>query len=258
MGNAEGCSVMADEWIKMRPTLLTSPKVNRIARILENDLAVTEALSTGYDGPMKDIVGRNVMRNVTVCALLTVWGAANEHTRDGKFKNTDLDYISEIAGIPLFGQAMESVGLAIFDEDENSVTFPNFNEYNTCGADRTKEKNRERQARYREKQKKTGDKSDGNSNGKRNVTDDVTSNAREEKRREDNNIRRFTPPTVVEVKEYCDSRCNSVDPENFIDHYEANGWVQGKGKPIKNWKACVRTWEKNSRAEPTVTGEMIY
>ena len=36
-------------------------------------------------------------------------------------------------------------------------------------------------------------------------------------------------------------------PEEFIDHYEANGWMRGNTK-IKDWKACVRTWE-NKRKE---------
>ena len=52
-------------------------------------------------------------------------------------------------------------------------------------------------------------------------------------------------PTLEEVKEYCNERNNNVDAEQFIDYYETNGWVQGKGKPIKDWKACVRTWERN-------------
>lgn len=55
---------------------------------------------------------------------------------------------------------------------------------------------------------------------------------------------RFTPPTVQEVKEYCVERKNRVDPQEFVDHYETNGWMRGKTK-IKDWKACVRTWEKN-------------
>ena len=54
---------------------------------------------------------------------------------------------------------------------------------------------------------------------------------------------RFTPPTVEEVAEYCKERGNSIDPQRFVDFYTANGWVQGKGKPIKDWKATVRLWE---------------
>lgn len=57
---------------------------------------------------------------------------------------------------------------------------------------------------------------------------------------------RFTPPTKEEVQAYCNERKNNVDVERFIDFYTANGWVQGKGKPIKDWKAAVRTWEKNN------------
>lgn len=61
--------------------------------------------------------------------------------------------------------------------------------------------------------------------------------------------KRFTPPTFEEVKAYCEERNNNVDAERFIDYYSANGWVQGKGKPIKDWKACIRTWEKNNTAK---------
>ena len=62
----------------------------------------------------------------------------------------------------------------------------------------------------------------------------------------DRNTYRFTPPTVEEVKQYCSERHNSVNPQVFVDFYTANGWVQGKGKKIKDWKACVRTWERGS------------
>lgn len=51
------------------------------------------------------------------------------------------------------------------------------------------------------------------------------------------------PPTLEEVTEYCKQRQNQIDPQRFIDFYDANGWVQGKNKPIKSWKACIRTWE---------------
>ena len=56
---------------------------------------------------------------------------------------------------------------------------------------------------------------------------------------------RFTPPTVDEVRDYCQERGSSVDPEKFVDFYSANGWKQGRNKPIVDWKAAVRTWERS-------------
>ena len=56
--------------------------------------------------------------------------------------------------------------------------------------------------------------------------------------------RGFTPPMLDEVKEYFKERKTDIDPEAFFAHYEANGWMQSRGKPIKNWKACLTTWEK--------------
>ena len=59
---------------------------------------------------------------------------------------------------------------------------------------------------------------------------------------------RFIPPTLEEVKQYCLERNNNVNPERFIDFYESKGWMIGKTK-MKDWKACVRTWERDSKKE---------
>ena len=56
--------------------------------------------------------------------------------------------------------------------------------------------------------------------------------------------KRFIPPTLEEVSAYCRELNSKIDPQQFIDYYTANGWVQGKGKPIKDWKAAVRTWNR--------------
>lgn len=58
---------------------------------------------------------------------------------------------------------------------------------------------------------------------------------------------RFSPPEYEEVKSYCQERNNGIDPEHFIDYYTANGWMQGPGRPIQDWKAMVRTWEKREK-----------
>ena len=56
--------------------------------------------------------------------------------------------------------------------------------------------------------------------------------------------KRFTPPSIEEVKAYCAERGNGVSAERFIDYYTSNGWRVGK-TPMKDWKAAVRTWERN-------------
>lgn len=60
---------------------------------------------------------------------------------------------------------------------------------------------------------------------------------------------RFVPPTVEKVAAYCKERNNGIDAQHFVDYYSANGWVQGKGKPIKDWNAAVRTWERNGNGK---------
>lgn len=55
-------------------------------------------------------------------------------------------------------------------------------------------------------------------------------------------------PTLEEVKAYITEKKSSVDPQAFFDYYTKIGWVYGKNKlPIKDWKACVRTWERNNK-----------
>lgn len=70
--------------------------------------------------------------------------------------------------------------------------------------------------------------------------------------------KRFYPPTLDEVKQYCEERKNNIDPMAFIDFYSSKGWMIGKNR-MKDWKAAVRTWERKrkeqSRAESSVYDE---
>lgn len=70
-----------------------------------------------------------------------------------------------------------------------------------------------------------------------------------EKDGENNNLPVFTPPTLKEVKNYCwkiDAGIDLVDPEEFFDYYSANGW-ESNGRPIRDWKAVVRSWQRRAR-----------
>ena len=59
-------------------------------------------------------------------------------------------------------------------------------------------------------------------------------------------VSRFAPPTLEEVSAYCKERGNHVNPERFIDFYASKGWKVGN-QPMKDWKACVRTWEQRDK-----------
>ena len=67
-------------------------------------------------------------------------------------------------------------------------------------------------------------------------------------------VREARPKSVEDVRAYCRERNNGIDPEEFWDHYEANGWKQGGRAPIKDWKACVRTWERKDGRGPRPKG----
>lgn len=67
---------------------------------------------------------------------------------------------------------------------------------------------------------------------------------KEEKRK------RFTPPTVDEVSEYCKERGNNIDPDSFVNFYESKGWKVGR-EQMKDWKAAIRTWEnRDKKSDP--------
>ena len=61
--------------------------------------------------------------------------------------------------------------------------------------------------------------------------------------------KRFTPPTLEEVKAYCLESGYRIDAERFIDYYESNGWIVGRNK-MKDWKAAVRNWSKREDEKP--------
>lgn len=65
---------------------------------------------------------------------------------------------------------------------------------------------------------------------------------------------KFVPPTLEDVKAYCQERNNGVDPNKWYDHYLAVGWKVGKN-PMKDWKAAVRKWEEKKVVEYTENPE---
>ena len=67
--------------------------------------------------------------------------------------------------------------------------------------------------------------------------------------------KKFIIPSIEEIKTYCEERKNQVVAQLFFDFYQSKGWMIGKNK-MKDWKAAVRTWEKNSFNKDDTTGSI--
>lgn len=62
------------------------------------------------------------------------------------------------------------------------------------------------------------------------------------------------PPSVAEVRQCMADAGLPDDAERFVAFYSANGWKQGRGKPIVDWRAAARLWRSDSAgASPPVT-----
>lgn len=61
--------------------------------------------------------------------------------------------------------------------------------------------------------------------------------------------KKFSKPTLEEIVAYCEERKNSINAQHFFDFYESKGWKVGR-EPMKDWKACIRTWESREERVP--------
>ena len=157
-------------------------------------------------------------------------------------------------------QTFEQFGMVEIVND--TITIPNWDKHQSLDRiQKNRDQTRKRVAAFRERQRLIAV---GESECNGNVTDDVTDGVTgyspvtygnvtqtereregegEREREKKKTAKRFTPPTVAEVRAYCQERQNNVDAERFVDYYTANGWKVGKN-PMKDWKAAVRTWER--------------
>lgn len=59
--------------------------------------------------------------------------------------------------------------------------------------------------------------------------------------------KRFAPPTLENVSEYCrEMGYTNVDAVCFINFYTSNGWMVGKNR-MKDWKAAVGNWDRREK-----------
>lgn len=58
------------------------------------------------------------------------------------------------------------------------------------------------------------------------------------------NIYISTTPTIEDVRKYAKDNDLIIDADYFYKYYETAGWVDAKGKRIKNWKLKMLNWNR--------------
>ena len=267
---------MAGDWIKMRGSLLTNPKVVRIARTLLKNNAFRDwfGLSrvtacddtrdvTCDDAPSQgvtrcDAASLCVVTRVTVGALLPLWHSVNEcATQDGIFTSADLEDVDGICGVPGMGEALRLVGWIDVLPNGAGLQFCNFSEYNTVGSQRSAgaKTGAERTRAYRDKLRDENVTS-------RAVTVTSQGDHREEKSREEfstslrsvekRGSRLAADWTLPEDwRGWATAARPDLDADKVADNFR-DYWAAKAGKDgvSKDWLAVWRNWVRNERAQP--------
>lgn len=59
------------------------------------------------------------------------------------------------------------------------------------------------------------------------------------------------PPRMEEVTQYFLELQSTVNPADFMDHYDSVGWVIGGSKNrMKDWRAACRLWHRRQQVSP--------
>lgn len=60
----------------------------------------------------------------------------------------------------------------------------------------------------------------------------------------DKTNKKFVPPTLEEIENYCKEKGYNIDTQFFYEYFTEGNWVDSKGNKVKNWKQKIITWEK--------------
>lgn len=197
-------------------------------------------------------------------AIITVWFKllclAGKQNNSGVFMMGRIPYTDKmLATIFRMKETTITMALQTFEQFgmieivDGVITIPNWDKHQTLDAyEKKKQRDRiyqqERRANQRALVEKSSDKSADLSSY---VAVSDKEEDKEIEREEDKEIKgakskrftRFVPPTLDEVRAYCQERKNNVDPKKFYDYFTASDWHDSKGKKVQSWKQKVITWE---------------
>ena len=203
--------------------------------------------------------------SIIVCWFKLLCLAGKQNNSGVMLLNDRIPYTDEMIAT-VFRRPVQTVRLALktFEQFgmieiiQGVITIPNWGKHqNLEGIERVREQTRERVQRYRERQKLLTAESNVTNNDT--VTESNGTDIEEDKIRKDKN-KKFVPPTLEEVKAYIQENGYNVDANYFFDYYSKGNWIDGQGKPVRNWKQKLITWakkdaEKAPQKKPNAKGD---
>lgn len=188
--------------------------------------------------------------------LIRIWIWADSQTQNGNAPRVTFSLLDRVASVAGFAQAMFNVGWIA--KNESGISFSNFDRHNGETA-KTRANSAKRTAKHRASVtkpsqecnaervtspllvKKSKDtlvslEESASDIDQRSLTAQLEKKTKTKKRGE--------VPTVEEVAEYCKSAKLVIDAEYFCDYNQARGWKFKTGKPIVDWKATARYWNR--------------
>jgi hypothetical protein len=91
------------------------------------------------------------------------------------------------------------------------------------------------------------------------VSSNYTASQEEEEQEQEQDQEQYgaVKPTLNQLKQYMSEQGMNDFAEQWLNHYESNGWMVGKVK-MDNWKASVRTWNLNNQKNSPVIEPRIH
>lgn len=64
--------------------------------------------------------------------------------------------------------------------------------------------------------------------------------------------KRFVPPKIDDINAYIAEKGLIVNGQVFLDYFTAGDWKDSEGKPVKNWKQKLISWDERDRRKRTI------
>ena len=225
------------QWVKLSTDLFKNPKINYLRRLPEGDrLALLWVM-------LLTLAGRCNAGGAIFLTENTPYTPKMLADELGIREKVILSALSHFEQLDMIRQDSGYIILTGWEEQQN-----------TEGLEKIREQNRLRKQKQRENQKLHTSRDSHATDIDIDTDTEKETEIKEEREEkalcENANAkkpRRFIPPTVEEVREYCFQRKSGIDPVRFWEYFDTGGWKDSEGKPVRNWKQKLITWETHGK-----------